>query len=280
MAEQQQVKTAVYFWPESETVKADTLPRYYFRYNSKVPNHERIDQIIAWLNLPEKDKPQFITAYFSTVDTTGHEHGPNSPQLAKAVYEIDNEIGRLLDGIKELGTEVNIVIVSDHGMIELNPKNIEVESLFSISEPAIISNGQTQLYVYSEDTEYLNSKFKQLSNNKHSRFTPYLKSNYPVHWHLNGISPAIPDMILDAKQPYVFSSKSELNSVGFHGYDSLNNSDLNAIFIASGPSFKNNVKTSAFSNIHIYPMLLNVLGLKPTERIDGDLKKLAPILIK
>ena len=37
-----------------------------------------------------------ITMYFSIVDGAGHDHGPLSPQVDTAAWEVDEALGRLL----------------------------------------------------------------------------------------------------------------------------------------------------------------------------------------
>ena len=64
---------------------------------------------------------------------------------------------------------------------------------------------------------------------------------------------------------------------GMHGYDS-NSMNMHAIFYAYGPQFKSNMLIDTFELIHIYPMLCELLGIKPYKDIDGKLKILQPIL--
>ena len=56
---------------------------------------------------------------------------------------------------------------------------------------------------------------------------------------------------------------------------------MRASFMAWGPAFKKGLLIEGFENIHIYPMVAKILGLKIDEaKIDGQLKVLSPILIK
>jgi len=66
VAMQQDIKAAVYFWPESEVV--GKTPTYNIPFNKKDSNKARFTQIIKWLELPAADRPRFIASYFSTVD--------------------------------------------------------------------------------------------------------------------------------------------------------------------------------------------------------------------
>jgi hypothetical protein len=53
---------------------------------------------------------------------------------------------------------------------------------------------------------------------------------------------------------------------------------MHATFYAWGPAFKHKLKIRAFENIHIYPLIAEILQLKLTEPIDGDLRVLKPVL--
>ena len=53
---------------------------------------------------------------------------------------MDSLLGQLLDGIKEIDKDVNIVIVSDHGMAQLSPQRIFfLDQVFNISTVNIIA---------------------------------------------------------------------------------------------------------------------------------------------
>jgi len=126
-------------------------------YKHHTPNGERVDQVIKWLTLPNKEQPNFIALYFSTVDSAGHEYGFNSTQLANAISAVDKQIGRLIAGINDI--PVNIILVSDHGMAKVDNKNSLIwQDLVKPSDTTIAINGQTQLYIYEADKEKLGKR--------------------------------------------------------------------------------------------------------------------------
>ena len=53
---------------------------------------------------------------------------------------------------------------------------------------------------------------------------------------------------------------------------------MKATFLAWGPAFKNDLIIDEFHNINVYPLVAEILGLKVSEKIDGKLKVLKPIL--
>jgi len=52
---------------------------------------------------------------------------------------------------------------------------------------------------------------------------------------------------------------------------------MHAIFYAYGPKFKRGIQIDTFELIHIYPILCEILGIRPYKNIDGKLEVLKPI---
>jgi hypothetical protein len=53
---------------------------------------------------------------------------------------------------------------------------------------------------------------------------------------------------------------------------------MHGIFYANGPKIKEGLLINSFQNIHIYPIICEILGLPIPENIDGDSSVLQPIL--
>ena len=102
LAEQQGMRAACFFWPGSEAEIQGTRPSYYMKYDDKVPDDARVQQVLAWLRLPAERRPHLITVYFADVDHAGHEYGPESEEVRTAVQVVDREIGMLRDGSGEI----------------------------------------------------------------------------------------------------------------------------------------------------------------------------------
>ena len=90
---------ATMFWPGSEAPIAGQQPRYWHKFDDKVTADQRVDQVLAWLDLPAAQRPRFITLYFDQVDHAGHDAGPHSPGALAAMREVDTALQRLLAGL-------------------------------------------------------------------------------------------------------------------------------------------------------------------------------------
>ncbi|PHS18935.1 MAG: alkaline phosphatase family protein [Kangiella sp.] len=282
-AERHGVKTASYFWPESDSKLEGISASYSYKYNKKTPYEKRINQIIDWLKLPEESRPQFITTYFSLVDDQGHRFGPNSHQVRDAVIEVDRHLGNLKKRIEsELEFEVNLVIVSDHGMLDISKgEKINWKKLADFSDYKVV-NGTTQLMIYSTNKNSKNNLsqlVKRLNNQSKGHYLAYLKEDLPKDTHYFN-NDRIADIIVEAIAPAVFvkNDKSAHFSKGMHGYDPNLLPEMGAFFVANGPDFKNGLTIPAFDNIHVFPLLNHLLELPIPTNIDGKLDVLRAII--
>jgi hypothetical protein len=157
--------------------------------------------------------------------------------------------------------------------------NIDWQQWLNNSDDFKVINGETQLLIYSANKAKLNKAYNLLSQQKDNRFNVYQQTEFPTHWHWQHNKNVLPDLVLDAKPPFVFDQYKALQNNGTHGYDPLNNKNMQAIFIASGPNFKQHTQIPAFENIHIFPMLEKLLGIESNLPIDGQMSVLQPYLI-
>ena len=284
LAEQSDMVSASYFFVGSEADVQGVRPSYYRRYNGSVPNSVRVQQVLDWLALPAPQRPHFITMYCSDMDDVGHAFGPNADeQLAEKLLALDADLGKLFDGVKNTGLPVNIVIVSDHGMAEVPVQQlIATESIENEELYRTVSNGAiAHLYLNEGVTaEQALAYLKEREEN----WAAYPTAEAP-HFeftvsHANwGDLQVIPDfgwyfMPHQAKSLLATSGKKV---VGQHGYDPAQQ-DIHGIFYAQGPAFKTGLTVPPVKNIHIYPLICQILGLEVPEEVDGKLEVLERVL--
>ena len=125
LAEQNGIKAASYFFVGSEAPVKGVRPSYYYPFDGSVPNLTRISKVFEWLQLPSEERPRLITLYFSDMDEVGHRYGPdNDEKLQDRLDRLDHELGALFEGLKSFDLDINIIIVSDHGMTNVPKENI------------------------------------------------------------------------------------------------------------------------------------------------------------
>ncbi len=275
---QQKMVSASLFWVGSEAPIKGHLPTYYYKYDESISHQDRVNQAVKWLQLPTEDRPHFITLYFSLIDDLGHQYGPDSKEIEQGVKDIDTTIGNLVTKVNQLDFPVNIIVVSDHGMLEIDIDNpIHLEDLIPTDMKIIKSY---PAMVYSDDAERVDSIYNILKKDT-SKFNVYKKNNLPSWYHYNKHDSRIGDLAIVPKSPYTFAYKNFplIKGESTHGYDPKFTPEMGAIFYAKGPAFKKGLTIAPFENVHVYPLISTVLELDYDEKsIDGSIDKLLPIL--
>lgn len=274
VAEQQDVKTASFFWPGSDTDKK--RPTYYKSYDSKIPYGNRIDTVIKWLQLPEKQRPHLITLYFDEPDHTGHNFGPLSPENEKIIKKMDALMGELSSKLDQLsiGKEINLIIVSDHGMADIsNDKKVAV---LDYLKPEWLDYKDVINPIMSLQAKpgYQDSIAKALKKVPHIKF--WKSTEVPKRLHY-GTNPRVHDFVIEAKKGYSLAKdKSQNIKGGTHGYDNKEK-DMHAIFYAKGPAFKVDKEVKTFQNVSVYPLIAHILGLQ-IDPVDGKFSEVKSML--
>ena len=277
-AENQGVKTASYFWVGSEASINGVQPTYWKRYDQKASFESRIDTVMTWFSYPIKQRPRLALLYFHEPDGTGHEYGPNSPEIVMQIERLDNVLGNLISKINKLdiSSKLNVIIVSDHGMTDVYPENsIDLSSYTDLSLLSVSGAGPT-VFISSDSKKLLKNAYNDLKSINNANI--YWKNKIPKRFHYRN-HVRIPDILVLADEGWSLMplGHGSYNPKGSHGYDNLLD-NMKAIFIANGPSFKSGYKREEFENIHIYPLVAHILGIKPYKKIDGDLEIVKDLL--
>ncbi|HSR50741.1 MAG TPA: ectonucleotide pyrophosphatase/phosphodiesterase [Acidobacteriota bacterium] len=278
--EKQGLKAAAMFWPGNEAPFEGKRPTYWMPYEHEMPNEDRVEQVLQWLDLPTGERPSFITLYFSIVDSAGHRYGPDAPETAEAVAQADRLLGRLWEGLsqRELLKKVNILIVSDHGMTPTWPTQaIALDRYVDLQKAGVVHFAPaTGLRPAPEDMEEVAAA---LADVPHARLLR--RDSMPERFHYGG-NPRIPPLILLADEGWSITSSSVLEESpwrlegGTHGYDNQLQS-MHGIFLAHGPAFKQGYVVEEVENIDLHPLMLHLLGLEAPPS-DGRLEDVEHLL--
>ena len=285
LAEKQGMISASMQWVGSGSEAGGKRPTYYYPYHEKFTPSEKIDKVINWLKLPENQRPHFISMYFPEVDGAGHHFGPEAKETETAVQLVDAAIGNLVEKVNQLGLKnVNFIFVSDHGMIQVDGGNpLEIPAVLLDKTRFDFYNSQTLLRVYVKNPDEVKSVFKELKASKTDDYEVYLDKKLPKYLHFatgDDRYHRIGQILLIPKASKVFLEKNQKTSSGKHGYDPKLVPEMKATFFAWGSAFKNNLIIDEFSNVNVYPLVAEILGLKPENKIDGKLKVLKETLKK
>jgi predicted AlkP superfamily pyrophosphatase or phosphodiesterase len=280
-AERQGRRTAAFFWPGSEAPIEGRHPTWYRRYDPSVPNGTRVDQVLQWLRLPPDSAPALVLLYLGDVDQAGHAYGPDSPQVDSAVARVDNAIGRLEDGLaaSHLSESVDLLIVSDHGMAPVAPDHLIFLDDYLGPGTVEVTEWAPMLPVRPLDGD-VDRVYRALAGrNPHLRV--YRRAELPARFHYDSTPRTAPIVAL-ADEGWLITTHERVRTAtpprGMHGYDPELPS-MRAIFLAQGPSFLAGTVVPAFTNVHLYPLLAGLLGVRPAPgdwSVDSLPQALAP----
>ena len=240
--------------------------------------------------------PKYTLLWLSEPDASQHQSGPGSPNAVEGLAECDRNLALVLDALREkaLLDRTDVLVVSDHGFstIERAPDLIAAIKKAGVSitkqyeNPdtgdvlAIPLGGSMLFYVFNHDPATV------------QRLVEVLQSNTSVGvifsaLEVQGTFP-LSQVRLDARRgaPDVVASmgwKDDKNSYGAAGlllapegrrgrgtHASLSPFDLHNTLIAAGPDFKTGlVSETPSGNIDVAPTVLNILGVGPSEPMDG-----------
>ena len=274
--EQDGGKVGVEFWPGSEAAVQGMRPTYYSKFDSKVTNDARVDQILAWMDLPADQRPNAYLLYFDIVDHQGHDFGPDSKEVDDAIANVDEAIGRLEAGLKARGVTANQIIVADHGMSQVSvDRAYFLEDYLPAGSYVMRTTGPVATLDAVPGHE---AEVDKLTRMHFDHMQCWHKADLPARLHF-GTNPRIPQIVCAAEQRWLVDdthAKGIGYKAGAHGYDNLS-PDMQALFIANGPAIKAGVTLAPFINVDVYDLEMKLMGLKPHAN-DGTLEPFAPAL--
>ena len=275
-AEKQGMRSACYFWPGGEAEIHGTRPTLRRAFDGKVSSAQRVDDTLTWFDLPPAQRPRFCALYLDRTDVVGHSAGPDSPEMAAAVKEIDDAIARLLAGLAARGLRdsTNLVIVSDHGMSSQSLEQVVfLEDLLNVAQVQVESTGPNGGVRPKPGAPPAAALVAQMRAKAPPQVQVYLREEVPERFHYRD-NPRIPPVVFIADNHWNVESKvgwpkfAAAFGQGSHGWDPAA-PEMGALFVAEGPAFRRGHEFADFENIHLYNMLCAVLGLQPAPN-DGD----------
>ena len=262
------IRTAPMFWPGSEAPVRGVQPTYPTAYDEPMPNRERIDRLLAWLDLPAAERPGFLTLYFHQVDTAGHHFGPDSAEVNAALADIDAAIGLLVEGLKTRRMAVNLLVVSDHGMARVYPdKRIFLEDLLPLEAVRTLTMGPMMTLYPAAGRE---AEVEAALIRPHDQMACWRKENIPGRFRY-GRNPRVAPFFCLPKTGWTITTREWVAnarriSVGEHGYDPAD-PDMAAMFVAHGPAFRKGAVLPQFDTVDVYPLLAKLVRVRA---IRGD----------
>jgi predicted AlkP superfamily pyrophosphatase or phosphodiesterase len=260
-AERAGIRTASMFWPGSEVAIHEVRPQDWMRFDQHVSNVQRVNVVLDWMRRPAEIRPLFVTLYFDTVDTAGHRYGVAAPETDAAIAEIDTRIGELVDGLAALGRTANIVIVSDHGMEDVDAARvIQLDDFIDAASYILVESGP---YAAIEPVTGTDDRVADALLVPHDHMDCRRRENLPAPLEF-GANPRVAAIVCIAEPGWVIIQGEPRWPVegAAHGWDNTD-PQMRATFLATGPAFTGGGAPEEIDNIDVYPLLARLVGVAP-----------------
>ena len=159
------------------------------------PSRRASTRRVALLHLPAADRPHFIAIYFSEPDHEGHEFGPDAPETRAAALRMDALVGKLRAALDATGLPIDLVVVSDHGMVKSEGGWINLDQFADLAGFDTVGD-----LLYGKTEEDRARVYNQLKNAS-SQFIVYRLKDVPAGLNYNQ-NPREGDPVVVATGPY------------------------------------------------------------------------------
>jgi predicted AlkP superfamily pyrophosphatase or phosphodiesterase len=278
-AERQSVRAAAFFWVGSET-DWNGIGATYRRtpFDSGLPESEKVEQTLGWMDLPEKERPRLILSWWHGCDSVGHRWGPDHARVDAQLTAQDRELGRLLEGLdaREVWPYTTLLLVSDHGMTVVDEAldlrgHLEEKG---ISAKVINAGGIAHVFFEGDDSVIVEalSDVEGITLYRKADIPKELRTNFPARTG---------DVVALTDPPRRFSRRSLGDrmmkgavrllggSPGMHGYDPERD-DMGGFFFAMGRGVPKGRKLGPQRAIDVAPTITRLLGIDPPRDSEGE----------
>jgi predicted AlkP superfamily pyrophosphatase or phosphodiesterase len=259
-AEKAGLTTATMFWPGSETELQGERPTYWAPFDQAVTGDQRVDRLLGWLDATPR--PDLATLYFDTVDTVGHSFGPDTPEVERALTDVDASVARLIAGLQARGLweRTHLIVVSDHGMAQTSPERVTY--LDDLVDPAAIQILYAGSAVFAEPTAGREDEVREALVRRHAHGECWTRETIPTRFVL-GANPRVPSIVCAADVGWLFvpRTRTVTRVGGAHGYDNAA-PEMQSLFIAHGPDIARGVTLRDMDSVDVQPLLGRLLGIE------------------
>lgn len=238
-------------------------------------------------------KPNFIALHLLELDSTHHQHGPETSQGREVAAKLDGLVGKVVKATEDAGIRdrTTFLVVADHGFIA-NTRTIRPNIALRDAELLTVRGDKVEsarAYVVSEGgigLVYLTDPATREEDRKavHGLFDEaegVAAVLDPADFPRYGLPdpeghPGMADMVIAAKDGYAVGGAFKGDGLiqphapkGTHGYLSTE-PKMNALFVASGAGVAPGSRLPSVENVDVAPTAAHLLGVpigEPTGRV-------------
>lgn len=232
--------------------------------------------------------------YIEEPDHHGHIYGVDKAQ--NDVLRRLNNFTILLEEklrLASLWDKLNVILLSDHGMIDTSPsKFINISKYLPLHKEKIYGNSPVlQISPTTAEMEDIYRRLLNATKLEGDHFRVYRNRDLPERWHYRNERRTGPITIV-AEPGFAFAhdmtkavewyrhtynlNVTNTTTFGIHGYDNALR-EMNSLFMAWGPAIKKSYVVPPFDTVDLYHLFCEILKIKPPE-ISGNRDNILDIL--
>ena len=241
--------------------------------------------------------PALTFLWLGEPDLTQHETAPGAPAALAAIKSADENLNAVLSALNQrnLRGATDVFVVSDHGFStirrSIDLRKILTEAGFTATtefngEPKqgdimLAGNGGSVLFYVNGHDATVTRRLVELL--QQSDFAGVIFTKQPMEGtfaleQANIQSNAAPDVVMafrwdDSKNQFSVPGMIDADwqrAAGKGTHATLSRFDMHNTLIAAGPDFKRDqTDESASGNVDLAPTILWILGIKPSQKMDG-----------
>jgi predicted AlkP superfamily pyrophosphatase or phosphodiesterase len=280
-AERQGARAATFFWVGSETPWQGVAATHHKApFDGSLPDGEKVDQILAWLDLPPAERPRLVMSWWHGADEEGHAHGPDAPEIRQAMQQQDRELGRLLAGLDARGAwpTTTLLLVSDHGMTALSESVDPLDVLAVRGIAGRFVSGGPFGHLFLDDPGRAAEAADALD--ALPLVDAWTAADLPAGFRYRHPT-RTGDVFVLAEPPLRLGGGSTLldlrfalgsllgRSQGSHGYDPARHPEMRGIFLAVGRGVPAGVRSGDVRALDVAPTAARLLGIEPPAGCEG-----------
>ncbi len=273
VAERKGLRTACIAWIGCEAAVGGVRPSL-LSTDERMPDAARVEQALAWLHLPEAERPRLVVLSLAGVDRAARAYGPEAPETRAAVKLADAQLGRLRAGLAAPRLSADLVVVSDRGLVTTEDGWVDLDRYAALGGFRTAGS-----LLYAPNDPAAQEAYERLKI-ADARFKVYRRADLPRELHCNTNTRAGDPVVL-ASKAVAIRARGEAGSkppnAGTDGFDPRLVPEMKAVFYAEGPDIRAGVRLKLFENVNIYPFLAGLLGLD-APKVDGSAGVLSLVL--
>lgn len=258
IAEDHGIRTATFFWVGTDAGINGRFPGSYRQYDPTVQHREKLDTALGWL----QEGYGLVVVYFADVDSAGHAHGPDAPEVAEAIEKVDRTLGQLIAGARAVRPGVNVLVVSDHGMSA-------VERVLDLSREADFTgcraaNEGPMTRIYCRDAART-AEIEKALRAKGGSYEVRRGKGRSGDLLLVPTCRCITNVTIPGDDAGTVPPLK-----GMHGYDASREDEMNGLLVGAGPAFARGPSIEKARNPDVFAVILRALSLPVPRDVDAN----------